>query len=52
MPVLLWLIDDQRTAVLFGALTVLLWIMHRPNIVRLLAGTEPQIGRSAPAGEL
>jgi glycerol-3-phosphate acyltransferase PlsY len=30
-------------------LTGLLWIMHRPNIARLLAGTEPKIGRSTSA---
>src|ERR1700692_313410 len=35
-PLVLWLIADQRTAVLFVLLTILLWIMHRPNIARLL----------------
>jgi glycerol-3-phosphate acyltransferase PlsY len=49
MPAVLWFIDDQRTALLFVALTLLLWIMHRPNIARLLEGTEPKLGRSAPA---
>jgi glycerol-3-phosphate acyltransferase PlsY len=44
-PVALWLIGDQRAAVLFGCLTVLLWIMHRANIGRLLAGSEHKIGR-------
>jgi glycerol-3-phosphate acyltransferase PlsY len=48
MPALLWLIDDGRTAIFFAILTLILWIMHRANIARLLAGTEPKIGRSAP----
>jgi acyl phosphate:glycerol-3-phosphate acyltransferase len=48
-PVVLWLVADQRTALLFVLLTILLWIMHRPNIARLLDGTERKIGRSAPA---
>jgi glycerol-3-phosphate acyltransferase PlsY len=48
-PLVLWLMDEQRTAVLFVFLTLLVWIMHRANIARLLAGTEPKIGRAAPA---
>jgi glycerol-3-phosphate acyltransferase PlsY len=50
-PVVLWFIGDPRTAILFVLLTILLWIMHRPNIVRLLDGTESKIGRSAPAAK-
>ena len=49
MPFVLWLLDDQRTAMLFVFLSALVWVMHRPNIARLLDGTEPKIGRSAPA---
>jgi glycerol-3-phosphate acyltransferase PlsY len=48
-PLVLWFMDANRTAALFVFLTVLLWIMHRTNIARLLAGTESKIGRSAPA---
>jgi len=44
-PVVLWFIDEQRTALLFVLLTALLWTMHRANIARLLAGSEPRIGR-------
>jgi glycerol-3-phosphate acyltransferase PlsY len=44
MPPVLWFIADRRTATLFVFLTVLLWIMHRPNIARLLAGKESKIG--------
>ena len=32
------------------ALAALVWIRHRPNIERLLAGTEPRIGRKKGAG--
>lgn len=35
---------ERGLAGLFLALSVLLWIMHRQNIARLLAGTEPRIG--------
>jgi glycerol-3-phosphate acyltransferase PlsY len=44
-PVVLWFVGDQRSAVLFAFLTALLWIMHRANIARLLAGSEHKIGR-------
>lgn len=33
--------------VLFGLLTVILWIKHRDNIARLLQGTEGKIGQNA-----
>jgi glycerol-3-phosphate acyltransferase PlsY len=52
MPPLLWFVADDRTAILFLLLTVLLWIMHRANIARLLEGAEPKIGRSAAASKL
>ena len=51
MPPVLWLLDDHRVAVLFLGLTVVVWIKHRANIARLLAGTEPKIGRSAPVAK-
>jgi acyl phosphate:glycerol-3-phosphate acyltransferase len=48
-PVMLWSFGDARDAWLFAALAALLWVMHRPNIVRLLAGSEGKIGaRSEP----
>jgi len=43
-PLALYLLGQPTTAVLFLLLTVLLWIMHRANIARLLAGTEGKIG--------
>jgi glycerol-3-phosphate acyltransferase PlsY len=52
MPPMLWIMGDDRTAVLFLPLAALVWIMHRANIARLLDGTEHKIGRSAPAADL
>jgi glycerol-3-phosphate acyltransferase PlsY len=49
-PALLWYFAGNRPALLFGVLTVVVWLMHRANISRLLAGTEPKIGnKTAPA---
>jgi glycerol-3-phosphate acyltransferase PlsY len=51
-PPLLLSLADRRAALLFLVLTVIIWITHHANISRLLAGTEPKIGRraeSAPA---
>jgi acyl phosphate:glycerol-3-phosphate acyltransferase len=50
-PVFLWWRGETKPALLFLALTALLWIMHRSNIARLIEGTESKIGsRSAGAG--
>jgi glycerol-3-phosphate acyltransferase PlsY len=43
-PVLLWFFAGGKPALLFAILTALVWVMHRANIVRLMAGTEPKIG--------
>jgi glycerol-3-phosphate acyltransferase PlsY len=48
-PVLLYVGVGSKSALLFLVLTVIVWIMHRGNIQRLLAGTEPKIGRKAEA---
>ncbi len=48
-PVLLYIGVGSKSALLFAVLTVIVWIMHRGNIQRLLAGTEPKIGRKAAA---
>ena len=50
-PVLLWLLGQTLEAELFALLTLLTWIMHRANIVRLLNGTEGKIGSSAKAAQ-
>jgi len=45
-PLLLWFwVGDARAALLMGALTLLLWFMHRENIARLLTGSEGKIGQ-------
>jgi glycerol-3-phosphate acyltransferase PlsY len=46
-PVALAVLGLYREAVLFIALTSLVWIMHHANIRRLLAGTEGRIGSRA-----
>ena len=43
-PLALWLMDRPAAAVLFLAISALLWIMHRANIARLLQGSEGKIG--------
>ena len=48
-PVLLYLGVGNKSALLFAVVTVIVWVMHRGNIERLLAGTEPKIGQSKAA---
>jgi acyl phosphate:glycerol-3-phosphate acyltransferase len=43
-PLVLWWSGASDVALLFLLLSALLWIMHRANIARLLAGTEGKIG--------
>ena len=43
-PVFLWWYGAAQDAQLFLLLSVLLWIMHRANIVRLFRGKEGKIG--------
>jgi acyl phosphate:glycerol-3-phosphate acyltransferase len=47
-PFTLWLFGQPMVALLFLLLTVLLWLMHRANIVRLLDGSEGKIGAKPP----
>jgi glycerol-3-phosphate acyltransferase PlsY len=46
-PAVLWWSGNLPEAELFLLLAVLLWIMHRANIARLVAGTESKIGRKS-----
>jgi acyl phosphate:glycerol-3-phosphate acyltransferase len=46
-PVLMWYFASPRSAVLFAVLAVALWITHRANIARLMAGSESKIGKAA-----
>jgi acyl phosphate:glycerol-3-phosphate acyltransferase len=43
-PLILLALGARLEAILFAALSLLLWFTHRANIGRLLAGTEPKIG--------
>ncbi|AYF03018.1 acyl-phosphate glycerol 3-phosphate acyltransferase [Paracoccus yeei] len=44
-PALAWWLDGPRMAVVTGFMAVLIFIRHHANIGRILAGTEPRIGR-------
>jgi glycerol-3-phosphate acyltransferase PlsY len=46
-PLSLWLFVRPAQAALYMLLTAALWIMHRANIARLMAGTEGKIGAKA-----
>jgi acyl phosphate:glycerol-3-phosphate acyltransferase len=46
-PLLLWSLGDGAPAALFAVLAAVVWITHRANIARLMAGTEPKIGARA-----
>jgi glycerol-3-phosphate acyltransferase PlsY len=49
-PAVIWFAGARADALLFFLLTTLLWIMHRGNIRRLLAGREGKIGgKPAPS---
>ena len=48
-PVFLWWQGDVPDAQLFLLLSVLLWIMHRANIMRLFRGKEGKIGAGSKA---
>jgi acyl phosphate:glycerol-3-phosphate acyltransferase len=43
-PVALWMLGDYPGALVMALLTVLLWIKHRANLVRLVNGSEGKIG--------
>jgi glycerol-3-phosphate acyltransferase PlsY len=46
-PGILWWLNDTREGVLFAILTILVFVMHRANIVRLIDGSETRIGSKA-----
>lgn len=48
-PFAVWFFGEPMVALLFLLLTVLLWLMHRANIVRLLDGSEGKIGAKPSA---
>ena len=50
-PLPAWYFGDGPIAGMAAFLAVLVWWKHRNNIRRLLAGTEPKIGKKKPAAE-
>lgn len=44
VPVVLWFMGRGDLAILFAGLSVIVFVKHRANISRLLAGTETRIG--------
>lgn len=46
-PLVLLAMGMRAEAILFAALSLILWFTHRTNIGRLIAGTEPKIGARA-----
>ena len=48
-PLALYFLHQPRSAALFLVLTALVWIMHRENIRRLIAGQEGKIGATSAA---
>ncbi|MBD8890084.1 glycerol-3-phosphate 1-O-acyltransferase PlsY [Roseibium litorale] len=49
-PFVLLAMGDNRTALVFGAMSLILWLKHHENIGRLLSGKESKIGaKSSPA---
>jgi len=51
-PVILWIGDEPRTALLFLLLTMMLGWRHRENIARLRNGTESKIGEKSQSPEI
>ncbi|MBD9371876.1 glycerol-3-phosphate 1-O-acyltransferase PlsY [Rhizobium sp. ARZ01] len=43
-PVVLWILGNEKVALLFAVLTLITWWKHRTNIARLMSGTESRIG--------
>ena len=50
IPAYFWLVGAPREAAVFLLLTVLTFVMHRGNLLRLWQGTETRIGQKAGAG--
>lgn len=45
IPVALWIVGPEKTALLVTLLSVISWWKHRENIMRLMAGQESKIGQ-------
>ena len=47
VPASLWALGETRMAMLFAVLSLSVWIKHKTNITRLIAGTEGKIGQKS-----
>ena len=47
IPVALWVLGPEKTALLVTLLRVISWLKHHENIRRLIAGTESRIGQKS-----
>ncbi|MCZ7886674.1 glycerol-3-phosphate 1-O-acyltransferase PlsY [Agrobacterium salinitolerans] len=47
VPVALWVLGPEKTALLVTLLSVISWLKHHENIRRLIAGTESRIGQKS-----
>ena len=45
IPVVLWLIGEEKMCLVLTVMTVITWWKHKPNIERLILGTESRIGK-------
>ncbi|MCM2399980.1 glycerol-3-phosphate 1-O-acyltransferase PlsY [Rhizobium sp. S153] len=45
IPVVLWILGAQEASLVTSAMTVITYWRHKPNIERLIAGTESKIGQ-------
>ncbi|MNE63970.1 putative glycerol-3-phosphate acyltransferase [compost metagenome] len=45
IPVALWILGPEKTALLVSLLSIISWWKHRENITRLIAGKETKIGQ-------
>lgn len=45
IPVALWILGPEKTALLVSLLSIISWWKHHENIARLIAGTESKIGK-------
>lgn len=45
IPVALWIVGEEKIALIMAIMTVVSWWRHETNIRRLLAGTEDKIGQ-------
>ena len=45
IPVVLWLIGEEKMCLVLAVMTLITWWKHKPNIERLILGTESMIGK-------